>query len=158
MNNEHTSFARSKYVALSEHGSRLNLSFTSHLILGNRIVALDGIRKCLLVLDMGPEIERICFIDLNDIATVTLSKSYGSINQQELEHKGIQDFLEKVQLQFRFNNKNETIVLPFYDADINEQTDRARLEKSAASWQQLLSKMLGGRSKNDETNSLPNIY
>ena len=70
MNNENA-FARSKYVALSEHGSRLNLNFTSHLILGNRIVALDGIRRCLLVLDMGANIERLCFIDLNDIATVT---------------------------------------------------------------------------------------
>jgi hypothetical protein len=147
MNNENTAFARSKYVALSEHGSRLNLNFTSHLILGNRIVALDGIRRCLLVLDMGANIERLCFIDLNDIATVTLSKSYGSINRDELEHKGIQDFLEKVELKFKFHHKHETIVLPFYDAGTDNQTNRTRLEKNAANWQQLLSKMLGAWSK-----------
>lgn len=146
MNNENA-FARSKYVALSEHGSRLNLSFTSHLILGNRIVALDGIRRCLLVLDMGANIERICLIDLNDIATVTLSKSYGSIKESELVYKGIQDFLEKVELKFKFRNKHETIVLPFYDAGTDEQTNRARLEKNAANWQQLLSKMLGAWTK-----------
>jgi hypothetical protein len=138
MNNENESFARSKYVALSEHGSRLNLSFTSHLVLGNSIVALDGIKKCLLVLDMRTETERLCFIDLNNIASITLIKSYGSINQAELNHKSIQDFLEKVQLQFRFNDKNGSIVLPFYDAETDAPTERARLEKSAASWQQLL--------------------
>jgi hypothetical protein len=147
MNNENAAFARSKYVALSEHGSRLNLNFTSHLILGNRIVALDGIRKCLLVLDIGVDMERLCLINLNDIATVTLSKSYGSIKQEELEHKGVQDFLEKVQLKFTFNDKNETIVLPFYDASTDVQKDRARLEKNAANWQQLLSKMLSAGSK-----------
>jgi hypothetical protein len=146
MNNENA-FARSKYLALSEHGSRLNLSFTSHLILGNRIVALDGVKRCLLVLDMGADIERLCFIDLNDIATVTLSKSYGSINKDELKHKGIQDFLEKVELKFKFRNKHETIVLPFYDAGTDNQTNRTRLEKNAANWQQLLSKMLGPWSK-----------
>ena len=142
MNNENGAFARSKYVTLSEHGSRLNLSFSSHLILGNRIVALDGIRKCLLVLDIGAEMERLCLIDLNDIATVTLSKSYGSIKQEELVHKSIQDFLEKVQLKFKFTDKNETIVLPFYDVNTDERTERARLEKNAANWQQMLSKML----------------
>ena len=147
MNTEHVAFARSKYVALSEYGSKLNLSFTSHLILGNRIAGLDGIRKCLLVLDMGDDGERVCFIDLNDIATVTLSKSYGSINREELVHKGIQDFLEKVQLKFKFKDKNETIVLPFYDATTDEKTNRARLEKNAASWQKLLSKMLAAPLK-----------
>ena len=147
MNSDNKAFARSKYVALSEHGSRLNLSFTSHLILGNRIVALDGLRKCLLVLDMGADIERLCFIDLNDIATVTLSKSYGSIDKEELQYKGIQDFLEKVQLKFEFNDKNETIVLPFYDANTDNRTERARLEKNAANWQQLLSKMLAAPLK-----------
>ena len=147
MNSENKVFARSKYVALSEHGSRLNLAFTSHLILGNRIVALDGIRKCLLVLDMGADIERLCLIDLNDIATITLSKVYGSIEKEELVHKGIQDFLEKVQLKFEFNDKNETIVLPFYDANTDAGTDRARLEKNAANWQQLLSKMLAAPIK-----------
>lgn len=140
-------FARSKYVALSEHGSRLNLNFTSHLILGNRIVALDGIRRCLLILDMGADIERLCFIDMKDIATVTLSKSYGSINKDDLAHKSVQDFLEKVELKFKFHNKRETIVLPFYDAGIDNQTNRTRLEKNAANWQQLLSKMLVAWSK-----------
>lgn len=142
MNNEQAAFARSKYVALSEHGSKLNLSFTSHLILGNRIVALDGIRKCLLVLDMGDDGERVCFIDLTEIASITLCKSYSSINREELVHKGIQDFLEKVQFKFKFKDKNETIVLPFYDVTTDEKTNRARLEKNAANWQQLLSKML----------------
>jgi hypothetical protein len=110
-------------------------------------VALDGIRKCLLVLDIGVDMERLCLINLNDIATVTLSKSYGSIKQEELEHKVVQDFLEKVQLKFTFNDKNETIVLPFYDASTDVQKDRARLEKNAANWQQLLSKMLSAGSK-----------
>ncbi|MCS3796163.1 hypothetical protein [Niastella sp. OAS944] len=147
MNSENKVFARSKYVVLSEHGSRMNLSFTSHLILGNRIVALDGIRKCLLVLDIGADMERLCFIDLNDIATITLSKVYGSIEKEELAHKIVQDFLEKVQLKFEFSNKNETIVLPFYDANTDASTDRARLEKNAANWQQLLSKMLAAPIK-----------
>lgn len=112
-------------------------------MLGNRIVALDGIRKCLLILDIGDNIERLCFIDLHDIATVTLSKTYGSIHKDDLAHKDIQDFLEKVELKFKFGNKNETIALPFYEAGIDNESDRAKLEKNAAGWQQLLSKMLG---------------
>ena len=38
-------FAKSKYVLLSELGSKFNLSFSSHLVLNNKLIALDGLKK-----------------------------------------------------------------------------------------------------------------
>jgi hypothetical protein len=137
------SFARSRYEELSKYGSSLNLSFSSYLVLSNKMVALDGIKKCLLILDTSAEeAEHLYYIDLNDVDTITLRKSYGSINKEELVHKDIQEFLERIELEFRFRAKNETITLSFYDGNVDARTDRPTLEKRAASWQKLLSKML----------------
>ena len=50
-----TRSAKSKYLEVSELGTRFNLSFSSQLEFGNKIIALDGRKKCLLVLETGTD-------------------------------------------------------------------------------------------------------
>ena len=135
-------FTKSKYLELSELGSKMNLSFSSHLAVGSKIIALDGLKRSLLILDTGSGAKRSCVIDLNNVAVITLKKSYGSINHGELKNKSMEEFLEGIELQFEFFGKNERIVLPFYDCNTDAQTDRLKLKKNAESWHQMLSKML----------------
>lgn len=135
-------FAKSKYLELSEHGSRLNLSFSSHFAVGDKIIALDGIKRCLFVLDAGSGSTSSSVIDLNKVAVITLKKSYGSMDHEELKKKGIEEFLERAELQFELLDNHETIVLPFYDCNTDEQTSRLKLVKHAQNWHKLLSKLL----------------
>ena len=140
-----TVFTKSKYLEVSELGSRYNLSFSSQVVLGDKIIALDGIRKCLLVVENNNGLSEPNIIDLNKVAAVTVRKVYGRINQGELQSKGIDEFLDKVDLQFQFNNGTETIVLPFYDRQINHKRDRAKLARNVKNWQMILSKMTGSK-------------
>jgi hypothetical protein len=145
-------FAKSKYLELSELGSRFNLSFSGHLAFGNKIMALDGLKRCLFILDTGSGSGRSCIIDLNNVAIITLKKSYGSIDHGELKKKGIEEFMKRIELEFEFLDKRETIVLPFYDCNTDEQTDRLKLMKNAENWHKMLSKMLVSASNKNNKN------
>ncbi|WP_205513265.1 hypothetical protein [Longitalea arenae] len=145
MSNLKTAFAKSKYLELSEHGSRLNLSFTSHLVIGNTIVGLDGIKNCLFVLDTGDALKRSFVIDLNKVHAISLTRTYRNINHEELKNSSIDQFLEKVALEFDFKDKSNRVVLPFYDCYTDRETDRQQLEKIAENWQKVLCKMIGSR-------------
>lgn len=140
-------FAKSKYSEVSELGTRFNLSFSSQLVFSNKIIALDGIKKCLLVLDTDKELSQPCVIDLNNVAAVTVKKSYGRINQGELKNKGIEDFLKRIDLQFEFSNRSETVVIPFYESEIDDKRERPKLDRNAKNWQMILSKLVGSTDK-----------
>jgi hypothetical protein len=143
MKNVQTRFAKNKYLEVSEIGTRFNLSFSSQLTLGNKIIALDGIRRYLLVLETDKEVNKPFFIDLNNVAAVTVKKSYGSIKQGQLRNKGIEEFLERIDLQFGLIDNNETFILTFYDHETDNQRDRQKLDRNAKNWQMILSKMIG---------------
>lgn len=141
MNNLKTAVAKSKYQELSEHGSRLNLSFSSHLVIGSTIIGLDGIKNCLFVLDMVNELKPSYIIDLNKVNAVSVKKTYRNINHEELKNRSIEAFLERVELQFDLNDNNSRIVLPFYDCHTDQEGDRQKLVKNAENWQLILSKL-----------------
>jgi hypothetical protein len=139
-------FAKSKYVQISELGSRYDLSFSSQLVFGNKIIALDGLKKCLLVLETDKVFNQPRLIDLHQVVAVTVKKSYRSINQGELKYKDIEEFVKSIDLQFEFINKSETIVLPFYNSETDAPEERPKLDRNAKNWQMILSKMTGSKT------------
>jgi len=158
MKNLQTRFAKSKYLAVSEFGTRFDLSFSSQLVFGNKIVALDGRKKCLLVLDAVDELSEPDLIYLSDIVAVTIKKSYGSIKQGELKNKGIDEFLKRIDLQFEFRDKAETIILSCYESEIGDQIDRAKLVRDAKNWQMILSKMADSKPEKRGNEQLSNNF
>ena len=147
MKNVNARFPKSKSLEVSELGTRFNLSFSSQLAFSNKIIALDGIKKCLLVLDTDKEPSQPYVIDLKNVAAVTVKKSYDSIKAGELKNKGMEDFLKRIDLQFEFSNKDDTIVLPFYESEIDNQRQRPMLARNARNWQMILSKLIGSKDK-----------
>ena len=134
---------KSKFLEVSELGSRYNLSFSSQLVLRNRIIAVDGVKKTLLMLETGKGTDQPLLIDLNKVRTVAVRKSYGTIKHGELKNKGIEEFLDTIELQFHLRDKSGTIDLPVYNREIDDKADRKRLDKNAKNWQRMLSKMIG---------------
>jgi hypothetical protein len=124
MKNVQTAFTKSNYRKVSELGTRFDLSFSCQLQSGNKIIALDGTKKCLLVLDKVDELSEPEIIYLGDVAAVIMKKSYGSIKEGELKDKRIEDFLKRIDLHFEFINKGKTFILPFYESEADEQADR----------------------------------
>ena len=137
-----------KYLQLSELGSKLNLSFSSHLALGNRIIALDGLRKKLLVAEMKNKVSQSYIVELDQVKTVSIKKTYSSIKPGELNKKGLRQFLQAIYLQFEYSNEDKTIVLPFYECEKDRFQDLSRLERNARNWQMILSKMTNTQNNN----------
>jgi hypothetical protein len=138
MSNMEANLAKDKYQRLSELGSEFNLSFSSHMVIGNKLLALDGIKKCLFVLETNNE---SFIIELNKVACVSVKKTYSSTKSGELNNKEIGEFLNTIELQFEYSNKKETVCLPFYDCRKDDPRNLPRLERNAKNWQMILSKM-----------------
>ena len=147
MKNVDAGFAKSKYLEVSKLRTRFNLSFYRQLEMGNKMIALDGIKKCLLVLETGEGFNQSYLIDLNNVVAVTVKKSYGSIRQGELRYKGMEEFLERIDMQFEFANDNKTISLTFYDHEIDDPVDRQKRDRNAKKLQMILSRMVGSKSE-----------
>ena len=139
-------FAKSKYVLLSELGSKFNLSFSSHLVLTNKLIALDGLKRMLLVLEANNELHQSFIIDLTKITSISLKKSYGSIGSGELRIKNFDEFLRTIDLQFDYRDKGDSVALAFYDSETDELRDLPRLERNAKHWQMILSKLVVSRA------------
>jgi hypothetical protein len=131
---------KDKYSQMSELGSTLNLAFSSHMSLNNKIIALDGIKKKLLVMDNNNTVTLHCIIDLNEVKSISMKKNYRSIKSGELKKRGVDEFLETIYLQFDCEDK--TVVVPFYELGKNNFYDLAKLERNARTWQMILSKMI----------------
>jgi hypothetical protein len=141
MKNIDTANTKSKYLQVSELGSRFNLSFSGYLELGNKIIALDGVKRSLLVLETTQGADQSYIIELNKVETITVKKTYGSIRAGQLKKKRMEEFLKSIDLEF--SSKTRTIVLPFYNCKTDDLSHLAKLESNARKWQLVLSKMIG---------------
>jgi len=140
-------FDKIRYLQLSELGSKFSMSFSSHEVLGNKIMGLDGINRKLLVLEQTDGQSHSCIIDLDQAKAITVKKIYRSIKAGELKKRRIEEFLKTIQLQFEFGNGKEDIVLPFYESEIDNIYDLPGLERKIKNWQLILSKMTGTKNK-----------
>ncbi|MEP7376838.1 MAG: hypothetical protein ABI675_25795 [Chitinophagaceae bacterium] len=141
-------YNKTRYLHLSELGSKFSMSFSSHEVLGDKIMGLDGINKKLLVLEQTGGQSRSYIIDLDETKAISVKKIYSSIKAGELKKRRIEAFLKTIQLQFEFGNGKEDIVLPFYESKIDSVYDLPGLERKIKNWQMILSKMIGIKNIN----------
>ena len=146
MNNMKVKSAKDKYKCLSELGSKFNLSFSSHMVIGNKLLALDGIKKCLLVLEVNNE---SYIIELNKVTSIAVKMTYSSKRSGVLNNEGIEEgYLNTIELQFEYSNKGK-VCLPFYNCQKDDPQDLPKLERNAKNWQMILSKMACVPTYND---------
>ena len=136
-----------KYRVLSELGTQFNLSFSSQLVFGNRAMALDGLRKKLLVLQIEAGIARSFIIDLSKTVAIAVKKTYGKISQGELKHKDMDEFLTTIELEFESLDGDSSFTLPLYNSNTDEVSERPKMSRNAKLWQLILSKIAGVKNQ-----------
>jgi len=141
MKNRHKGIDKHNYLYLSKWGSAFNLSFSSHEILSNKIIGLDGIKRKLLVAEKNNESGRPYIIELAKVTAITVKKIYNSIKAGALKTRRVEEFLESIVLQLECANQKDPVVLPFYERNLSEIQDLRGLEKKARNWQLILSKI-----------------
>jgi hypothetical protein len=127
----------------SRLGSKYNLTFSSQEVLRNCIVGLDGIQRKLLVLsgtNNGPLSEYV--IDLNEVSHCSVKKQYGSIEVNGLRKRKLEQYLEKMSLNFKFLIEKQPANIQFYKQTENHISELPELESRAEKWKIILSKML----------------
>ncbi len=142
MKKKKITLAKLKFRQLSELGTKFNMSFSSHELIGNKIIGLDGIQRKILIAEKGNIFQDLHIISIDEIKTISLKKVYNSILAGALKKRKIGDFLKTLVLQFELRNKREVIVLPFYESILNKLYDLGGLERKARNWQLMLSKLI----------------
>ena len=141
------------FLKLSELGSRLNLSFSSHVLLVDKVIALDGIKRKLLVAKVADDLESPYTIELNEVKEISIRKTYSNIKPGELNKKKFNEFLETILLQFEYKDQDKKIGLPFYESHKHGIQNLEKLERNARIWHMVLSKMINPKR---EVNQLTN--
>ncbi|HEU4632831.1 MAG TPA: hypothetical protein VFS22_02540 [Flavisolibacter sp.] len=137
-----------QFLYLSEQGTKNDLRFSSQEVIGDKIIALDGRKRMLLLLEERDGRKLHHTIDLEEVESCTLKKIYSRINAGELKRKKMEEFISTIALQFDFKNKKQLPVqLNFYDRDLNYIAELKPLEAKARGWQAVLSKLLTGQEK-----------
>lgn len=138
---------KDKYLYLSNLGSDLNLSFSSHLQLNNKLIALDGTKRKLLVFEFGNDLPEYYIIELDRVQFISVKKQYHGIKAGALNKQGLEQFIKSIHLYFEHTNSKDNVAVPFYDTETNEAPGLPKLDSVARNWQKLLSKLIGVRNK-----------
>jgi hypothetical protein len=120
----------------------------------DKVIALDGIKRKLLVAKVADDLESPYTIELNEVKEISIRKTYSNIKPGELNKKKFNEFLETILLQFEFKNQDKKIGVPFYESDKHGIQNLDKLERNVRIWQMILSKMINPkRDMNQLTNN-----
>lgn len=126
----------------SELGSTYNLLFSSQTIIKDAMLGLDGINRKILILTVT---EHDTFdhllLDVDEIKTCSVRKTYGSIKNTRLKNLNLDQYLEEIILHFDFHTSRSPVEVPFYRHLKDPVTQAAELEQKAKDWEMTLSKM-----------------
>jgi hypothetical protein len=112
------------------------------MVLADKIIALDGAKRKLMIAGFTEAQDGVQVIDLDKVKTVSLKKTYDSIEAGELEKKEMDDFITSIQLQFEERQCGTINSLVFYRKNLHIIQDLAKHERNAKSWQIILSKLV----------------
>lgn len=127
----------------SRLGTENDLRFSSQESFNDFLLGLDGVHRKLLVLkNLDETVFHSFIVDLNEVKSCSVRKSYGTINGGELKTKKLEQYLEKIVLRFEFINGNPPKEVPFYRHVDNHIYEVGELEQKAKDWEVMLSKML----------------
>lgn len=114
----------------------LNLRFSCYETAGNKIMALDGIKRILLVADQQNAGAQYLVIKLADIKNLLVKRYIYAVNRATAVLLS-QRHPRAIYLEFIFSNKPATFPLVFYTTATDNKADLSRLEKKTYNWQRL---------------------
>ena len=127
---------------LSRVGSEYNLSFSSQEILKRCAFGLDGLHRKILIMKNAEDEFNTKIIDLDEVRACSIKRTFGSIRAGDLKNKNLEQYLQKIVLQFEFRNNNLPVEIPFFDHGEHTMYQLSAIERKAKHWQAILSKMI----------------
>lgn len=129
-------------ATISKLGSRNDLSFTGQEVLSDSVIGFDGLKKKLLVLENNQQVYRWYTINLEEVSSCSVQKTYRVPAHSSSSHPAISGYVDRVELLFHCTGRQTPLAVPFYSAECNEAVELPSLEARARNWQRFLSKLL----------------
>jgi hypothetical protein len=134
-------------VRFSELGTANDLAFSSQLILPNRIIGLDGIKKTLLVMEVDIGESSWYLVRLDEMHSCKVKMLYRSLNAGEANDWRDEKNLEKIVIRFQKKDQENIVLLPFYESGKNNVMEATALARKADYWESMLSKLINNNLK-----------
>lgn len=129
-------------ATISQLGSKADLSFSGQEVLSESVIGFDGLKKKLLVLENNDRVYQWYTIDLEEVSSCSVQKTYRVPAGPPGPHPVISGYVDRVELLFYCRDSTGPVAVAFYDAGHNEAAELPALEARAHSWQRFLSKLL----------------
>jgi hypothetical protein len=127
-------------------GMENNISFSRKEILKDCIIGLDGKHRKLVVLQQfGQFAYDWHIIDLNDIQSCFIKKTYRNIKAGELKKRKIGDYLESINLGLEFLDNRTPLEISFYARAGHKSWKVSELDRKAKNWQIMLSTIISNQ-------------
>ena len=141
IHNKHKREAMNRILKhFSQLGTENNLSFSSHELLSNCILGLDGMNRKILVVTREDNYYGSFIINLDEIKSCTVKKVYGTIKVGDLKNHKLEQYLKKIVLHFELHQKLPVEIVFYKNLD-NHIYETQELECKAKHWEAILSKM-----------------
>lgn len=116
--------------------TEFNLSIARQQLLGTRMIGYDDANNKLLFLVRTGNKEDGYLVDLEDVKSCTVNKSYGPIKNSRTNPGA---YIKMIALQLNYKNGAKPLLLPFYIKAIDAVSEIMERAKQAKEWQTLLS-------------------
>ena len=123
-----------------------NLSFTAQEIFRDLVLALDGPKRKLLIVEEKNKNYDTRIIDLSDVNTCKVKKTYAAIDINAYKRNKPEEYLSSISIELELRTNLSPFVIFFYRSDSNSIYEIKELETRARNWEVLLSKMLQGKT------------
>lgn len=122
--------------------SKYNLGFSSQEILRHCVIAMDGLRRKILVINSDENsAPSFVLIDLNEVKSCSVKKQYGTIEGGALKKRLLEQYLQSMVLHFELDNNKPAVDILLYDYRRNDVSEIRELEEKAKRWETVISKM-----------------
>src|SRR3982751_911346 len=139
----HNNQKRKKMNQLLEHFNaccaKYKLTLSSQEVLIDSILGLDGPGKKILIVNRNPGgAFQDIMIALAEVKNCSVRKTYGAIGLGELRKTKLNEYLNKIALQFEFANQRPPIEFSFYNHVEHSIYQVAELEQKARHWELII--------------------
>ena len=119
-----------------------DLSFTSQEILQHLILALDGSKRKLLLVEEKNKNYDTRVIDLSDVHTCKVKKVYAAIDIHQYKRNKPEQYLNSIAIELELHNGQSPVEIFFYRSNSNGIYEIKELETRARNWEGMLSGLL----------------
>jgi hypothetical protein len=120
--------------------AHFKLNASNFEVLRTTAFTLDTSKKKLLLINDNDSYFKT--IDLKNVEACTIKVDYKSIDAGDLDEKGMNNFIEKVELQISHTDPARSVTIDFYDIHEDDVSELQQLIHKATNWRDQITAML----------------